>query len=215
MEVDRKSFHKLALGLMTIGYIWLWFFNRNPHVLIKFLTMQSYFLVWLYFLMQTLNKNDISGYSMDRLFENNFVFQVFMVTPAYWVLIHGPMVDSKRFPCKYYVSVVYQVLWNAYVHIVPVILIVTEFFWSKKQFQKDNWKDTACFYFLFAWPINLSKSIIMQSTLTSTGLYISLSYTMMLMTISLCSFWDQLPYLCIGAAMRYINDGIKVLSQSH
>lgn len=29
----------------------------------------------------------------------NFVLQVF-VTPTYWALIHGPMVDSKKFPSK-------------------------------------------------------------------------------------------------------------------
>lgn len=34
-----KSFKALALILMSIGYAWLWYFNRNPHVLIKFMTM--------------------------------------------------------------------------------------------------------------------------------------------------------------------------------
>ena len=99
MKVTSRQFHQLSLALMSIGYLWLWCFNRNPHVLVKFMTMQAYFLAWLYFLLLALRKNNILGYSIERLFELNFVLQLF-VTPAYWAMIHTPMVESKKFPRK-------------------------------------------------------------------------------------------------------------------
>lgn len=61
--------------------------------------MEAYFLVWLYFLLLTINKNSILGYNIERLFELNFVLQLF-VTPIYWSLIHGSMIASKKFPSK-------------------------------------------------------------------------------------------------------------------
>lgn len=82
---------------MSIGYLWLWYFNRNPHVLLKFITMEAYFLTWVYFFLLVLERKEVLGYSMERLFELNFTLQM-LVTPAYWALIHGPMVASGKFP---------------------------------------------------------------------------------------------------------------------
>lgn len=59
-----KLFNWIAFGFMSLGYLWLWIFNRNPHVLVKFITMEAYFLVWLYFLILAINKNSILGYNI-------------------------------------------------------------------------------------------------------------------------------------------------------
>lgn len=70
MLVNRatKVVDLLGFIAMTIGYLWLWTISLNIHNMVKFLTMQCYFLTWLYFLFRVLNKQSIFGFSIAQFF---------------------------------------------------------------------------------------------------------------------------------------------------
>ena len=98
----NQQFLILSLALMSIGYLWLWTFNRNPHVLIKFVTMESYFCTWLYFLLRVMKKNDIFGYSITKFYEFNLVYAV-VVTLGYFLFIHSFMLQHLNLPGILYI----------------------------------------------------------------------------------------------------------------
>ena len=54
-----KTFNQIGLFLMSGGYIWLWCFNRDPHVIIKFFSLQAYLFVWVFYLISALGINSI------------------------------------------------------------------------------------------------------------------------------------------------------------
>lgn len=82
---------KVNFVLMTLGFFWLWTFNRNPHVLFKYFSHQGYILTWAYFLAVMMNWRSILNYPTKRLFELVLVIEV-MITVAYWAVIHTPSV---------------------------------------------------------------------------------------------------------------------------
>ena len=90
-------FYIVGLVLMSVGYGWLWTFKTNPHILVKFLTMQAYLLCWIYFLVRTLKKTTIFGYQLINLFELNLVLQI-TVTSGYWLMIHDQMLKYLNLP---------------------------------------------------------------------------------------------------------------------
>lgn len=87
-----RSFAIIGIILLSLGYVWWFSFSNSYHMLVKYLTMQSYFVAWLYFLLLAL------GTRSDRLFSLNFALQI-MVTGGYWLLIHRHLVETKTFSC--------------------------------------------------------------------------------------------------------------------
>jgi hypothetical protein len=100
----KDKWKYVSLFLLTIGYIWLFSFKFDLHICIKSLSLQAYFLVWLYFLLLVLNFTSVFNFSIERLFELVLVLQV-IVTPLYWIVIHGPMVESKKFTSNWFISI--------------------------------------------------------------------------------------------------------------
>lgn len=87
-KAGSQIFNILGAVLLSLGYVWWFTFDSNYHLLVKYLTMQSYFTCWVYFLLLAI------GLRSPRLFSLNFALQV-MVTAGYWLLIHRYLVESK------------------------------------------------------------------------------------------------------------------------
>lgn len=66
MEQSRR--YLLSLALLTVGFLWLWTFNRNPHILLKYFSHQGYIFTWVYFLLAYLGRTSLFGYQRRYLF---------------------------------------------------------------------------------------------------------------------------------------------------
>ena len=136
---------------MTLGYLYLWTFNRDPNVLVKFFTMQSYFLTWFFYLLSILRRTMLWKISREGIFELCLIQQI-LIFPNYFILVHGPMVDSGRFPQ-------YEVNWNIAIHIYPLVLLLLQLYFEPSIKILFRWHYLAV-YFLFSVPINYCTSII-------------------------------------------------------
>lgn len=168
---SQKKFYVLAWSFLMIGYIWLWCFNTNPHVLIKFLSLKAYLLAWLYYLLKIFCVKEIKGYKIYDFYELVFTLQTF-TSISYWFLVHFPMVESNKFPSKNIFNIGYEINWNIYIHVAPIILLITEYILFQRSFN-HKYKQTAIFFFLIALPINLRKHLSIKFILIQISLFIS------------------------------------------
>ena len=136
---------------MTLGYLSLWTFNRDPNAVVKSFTMQGYFCIWIFYLLSILKKSMLWKIPREGIFEFCLAQQM-LFTPNYWILVHGPLVQSGKFSQI-------NINWNIVIHIVPLLLLLFQLYFEPTLKILFRWHYHIMYCFISV-PINYCTYII-------------------------------------------------------
>ena len=143
-RMNLKVLNWLGFAFLTAGYIWHFLENSDIHQFFKYFTMQGYFLMWLFYLLEILGRKSLFIMSRDALFELCLIQQM-MFCPLYWLLVH-PYVAIGNFTPSF-------INWCIIYHTAPLLLLMAQLYFEGVEI-KFRWGVCLLYLCLVGVPIN-------------------------------------------------------------
>lgn len=147
----KSLFDIICLSLTTGLYAWQLTLGRGLRGMIGSLTMQSFFLVWLYYLLTVLGIKKKGWLCRDALFEVALVMQMF-VTPGYWLLVHRQKVLAEGYSDSF-------IYWSIFLHSLPLMFLTLSQLIQPVTF-RNRLLPLSLFVFCVGFPINYSTYML-------------------------------------------------------
>lgn len=160
--------NRVCLALLVGLYGWSMRFNLEVRVRIGTLTMQSYMVVLLFYLLAVLGIRKRGPICRDGIFELALILQIF-VTVGYWLMVHRQLILSSGFSQE-------VIIWNIFIHILPLLCLTGTQLLEPVAF-KNRLVPLAFFVFGLAFPLNYGTFTRTQYSPSMMGLFIHLLST--------------------------------------